>query len=472
MAARRLARALGALRLPAAGAAQQPGAPGRHATPQWLGRRAALWHGDTGQGARQRMLADPPDILLTTPESLEAMLVSHQGRPRASTSPTCSASSSTRCTPSPATTAAGTCSPCWSGSSDWPGDPIQRIGLSATVGNPDELLTWLQGSGRASRPGDASSLPTSAATAGRPPGDIELDYVGSLDNAATVISALHAGEKRLVFCESRRDVEELARELRERDVTTFVSHSSLSVDERRRAEQAFAEARDCVIVSTSTLELGIDVGDLDRVIQIDAPRTVASFLQRLGRTGRRPGTTRNALFLTTTSEGLLQAAGLLLLWSRGYVEPVTAPALAAPHRRPAAAGAVPAGGPGRVDRSGGSGGGLCRSSPRTPTQIARLAGRRRVTSESDGGMLFIGPEAEQRFGRRHFMDLISVFTATPSSRCSKGRQELGLRRPGRADPEGRRASDHRARGALVGGHLHRLEAAPRASSSHPTYLRG
>ncbi len=65
--------------------------------------------------------------------------------------------------------------------------------------------------------------------------------------------------------------------------------------ERRRAEEAFAEARDCVIVSTSKLELGIDVGDLDRVIQIDAPATAASFLQRIGRTGRRTGTARNCL---------------------------------------------------------------------------------------------------------------------------------------------------------------------------------
>jgi ATP-dependent Lhr-like helicase len=68
---------------------------------------------------------------------------------------------------------------------------------------------------------------------------------------------------------------------------TFVSHSSLSASERKLAETAFAEEQDCVIVATSTLELGIDVGDLDYVIQIDSPSTVSSFLQRMGRTGRR-----------------------------------------------------------------------------------------------------------------------------------------------------------------------------------------
>ena len=125
------------------------------------------------------------------------------------------------------------------------------------------------------------------ATASRP--EVQLDYVGSLANAARVIGRLHRGEKRLVFCDSRSRVEQLALLLREREVETFVSHSSLGADERRLAEQAFANRQNCVIVATSSLELGIDVGDLDRVIQIDAPATVSSFLQRMGRTGRRAG---------------------------------------------------------------------------------------------------------------------------------------------------------------------------------------
>ncbi|WP_203329121.1 helicase-related protein [Candidatus Laterigemmans baculatus] len=55
------------------------------------------------------------------------------------------------------------------------------------------------------------------------------------------------------------------------DVTTFVTHSSLSQEQRHQAEQAFAPREDCVIVATSVLELGVDVGNLDRVIQIDSP---------------------------------------------------------------------------------------------------------------------------------------------------------------------------------------------------------
>src|SRR5262249_54913557 len=135
------------------------------------------------------------------------------------------------------------------------GRPIQRIGLSATVGNPDQLLRWLQG-GCPRRPGTVVA-PDLALSSGLDTGavphaaQIGLDYVGSIANAAKVVASLYRGEKRLVFCETRRRVEELSLHLRTLGVTTFVSHSSLSADERHRAEQAFAEARDCVIVSTS-----------------------------------------------------------------------------------------------------------------------------------------------------------------------------------------------------------------------------
>ena len=188
------------------------------------------------------------------------------------------------------------------------GRPIQRIGLSATVGNPAELLNWLQGSGRDHRsavvvaPNPVSARAGDAGTGvlGReraPPGDIELDYVGSVSNAATVIASLHRGEKRLVFCDSRQLVEEIGAALRARGVTTFLSHASLPLDERHRAEQAFTEARDCVIVATSTLELGIDVGDLDRVIQVNTrpawPRSCSASDEPVG----GDGSSRNCLFL-------------------------------------------------------------------------------------------------------------------------------------------------------------------------------
>ncbi|WP_328541199.1 DEAD/DEAH box helicase [Streptomyces sp. NBC_00371] len=397
----------------------------------WLGRTAALWHGDVSQPQRKAILRRRPDILLTTPESLESMLVSanvdhhafFQGLRTIVVDEVHAFAGDDR---------------------GWhllavlerlqrvAGRPVQRVGLSATVGNPEDLLSWLQGAAAGRRPAKVIAphlhAPTLPGTvSGLPPGDVQLDYVGSLSNAATVIAALHRGEKRLVFCESRRQVEELGESLRTKGITTFLSHASLSVDERRRAEEAFADARDCVIVSTSTLELGIDVGDLDRVIQIDAPSSVASFLQRIGRTGRRPGSTRNCLFLAVDQGGLLCAAALLLQWSRGWVEPVVPP----PEPRHIVAQQILA---------------LCLQEHRIGDKLwqewwsglgpfgpaAEPIVRHLVSQgylDQDGGMLFIGPEAERRFGHRHFMNLTAVFTAAPEFTVLNGRTEIGKTDP-------------------------------------------
>ncbi|MGC5397553.1 DEAD/DEAH box helicase [Streptomyces sp. DT20] len=398
----------------------------------WLGRTAALWHGDVSQTRRKRILRERPDVLLTTPESLEAMLVSANVDHRTFFSGL-------------RTIIVDEVHAFAGDDRGWhllavlerlehvAGRPVQRVGLSATVGNPEQLLTWLQGSRGGAGEGNprvvAPHLRTQEPSAQQspPPGDVQLDYVGSLANAATVIAALHRGEKRLVFCESRKQVEELGQALRAKGVVAFLSHASLSADERRRAEEAFAEARDCVIVSTSTLELGIDVGDLDRVIQIDAPGTVASFLQRLGRTGRRTGSTRNCLFLALDDTGLLAAAALLLLWSRGWVEPVVPP----PEPRHIVAQQVLA---------------LCLQEHRVGDRMWQdwwgglgPFGRsaeplvRHLIDEGylnrDSGMLFIGPEAERRFGYRHFMDLTAVFTTAPEFTVLSGRTEIGTTDP-------------------------------------------
>lgn len=130
------------------------------------------------------------------------------------------------------------------------------------MGNPDELLTWLTSTGH--QPSEVISATSETVSTA----EVTLDYVGSLDNVAVVLSRMHRGEKRLVFVDSRARAEQLALALRHKDVNTYVSHGSLGAGERRAAEQAFREQRDCVIVATSTLELGIDVGDLDRVAKL------------------------------------------------------------------------------------------------------------------------------------------------------------------------------------------------------------
>jgi ATP-dependent Lhr-like helicase len=370
-----------------------------------VGRTARLWHGDVSQADKAAVLRELPDVLLTTPESIEAMLISTRvnrpalfGRVRFVI-----------------------CDELHAFAGDDRGwhlraallraaPQAQRIGLSATVGDPEALLIWF-----APEPRRVVSPPATSAGAA----EVTLDYVGSIENSATVIAQLHKGEKRLVFADSRSQAEQLAAYLLAKGVETFVSHSSLSRDERRRAELAFSEAQNCVIVATSTLELGIDIGDLDRVIQIDAPSTVASFLQRLGRTGRRQGSFRNCLFLATTRESLLRAAAIELLWREGWVEPVVPP----PYPVHVTAQQI-----------------LVRLlEHRTITEQRLLAGLSDLPAAaellahmralgfvcSDGPLLMIGPEAERLWGGRNYMELLSVFDSPELFQVCYGPVDLG-----------------------------------------------
>jgi ATP-dependent helicase Lhr and Lhr-like helicase len=390
-----------------------------------VGRRAAIWHGDIGDSARRTILGDPPDLLLTTPESLEVMLISRRVEEErlfanlraviideihafAGDDRGWHLLSVLERTGRLARLASG--------------HEVQRVGLSATVGNPNSLIEWLAGS----CDGPRTVLAPSAAAA-PPASDVTIDYVGSIPNAALVISRLHRGEKRLVFVESRARSEQLCHALRQLGVTAFVTHSSLSQEARRQAEDAFANRDDCVIVATSVLELGIDVGDLDRVIQIDSPGTVASFLQRMGRTGRRSGTTRNCLFLATSEWALVRAAALVDLWRSGYVEPIVPPD--APYHLLAQqlmAIILQNNGAGRqtwrewIGRMPGF-------ATMSDAEVESIVGwmlEAGIVFE-DNGILGIGQTGEEEFGRRHFMELMSVFTSPPLFQVLHGRDDLG-----------------------------------------------
>ena len=381
-----------------------------------LGRRIEVWHGDVGASRKKHARADPPDILLTTPESLEGMLISPRtdrqawfGKLRVVIVDELHAfanddrgwhlravlSRLDRYTPA----------------------PLQRIGLSATVGNPAALLDWFAPVGARQVVG-SSAVSTDA--------EVMIDHVGSLDNAATVIERLHRGEKRLVFCDSRGNAERLGNALNQLGVRTFVSHASLSVSERRQAEEAFATERNCVIVATSTLELGLDVGDLDRVIQIDAPATVSAFLQRMGRTGRRAGSRRNCLFLATTDPALLLTLGITEMWSRAWVENAQAAPL--PWNvlaQQALLLTLEAGQRPRAELLQA----LRVAFPELPAaEISAAVGHLVSTTfldEPSQDLIQIGPEAERVFGRAHYRELLATFTGSDLLTAKHGMTELG-----------------------------------------------
>jgi ATP-dependent Lhr-like helicase len=385
-----------------------------------LGRRSALWHGDVSASKRKAIKREPPDLLLTTPESLEVILTS----------------TTVDCYEFLANVQAVVVDEVHAFAGDdrgWhllallarvmriAGREFQRVGLSATVGNPEDLLDWLTGGCQ----GPKEVLVPQASASEAP--DVMADYVGSLENAAHVISRLHRGEKRLVFVDSRARAEKLGANLRQVGVDTYVTHSSLSREQRATAETAFNTKRDCVVVATSVLELGVDIGDLDRVIQIDSPPTVSAFLQRMGRTGRRRGSSRNCLFLATGEQQLLHTIGQLRLWESGYVEPVDPPllpyhilaqqlmALALQEKGiPAHAWfdwvkEVPA---------------FAAMPPDKVEQIKAFMLEQDILFD-DNGILWFGRAGEEKFGRKHFLELLSVFTSSPIFAVLYGRTEIG-----------------------------------------------
>jgi ATP-dependent helicase Lhr and Lhr-like helicase len=384
-----------------------------------IGRRAAKWHGDTSSGERRAFLADPADVLLTTPESLEVMLMS--------------ASIPARRLFQHLRTVIIDEAHAFVGDDRGVhlsavlerltrvcGHDLQRIALSATVGNPEELLEWLCGGSRRERevvraPGAASDP------------ELTVDFVATHENAAKMIGELHPGKKRLVFVDSRRGVEQIGRNLRDRGIDVHVTHSSLSLDERRRAEQAFAEGKNCVIVATSALELGIDIGDLDHVLQVGCPSTVAAFLQRMGRSGRRPGTRANYTFLAVEPEQLVQAAALVRLFRHGFVEPVRTPSRAfhvLAHQIIALSiqeGGVPEG-----DWWGwvGTAKGFAGISPEDRTALLEHMIAEGILAR-DGGRLSLGVRGEKLYGFRNFTELYSVFSTPRILTVLHGTQEIG-----------------------------------------------
>lgn len=281
---------------------------------EMVGLRRFLWHGDVRPSRKESFKRDPDEVLMTTPESLEVMLLSARvphpklfKHLRYIVIDEIHAFAGTdrgahlmavlerirRHTP----------------------HDLQRAGLSATVGNPADILRWMQGS--SGRDGVVIDPPKVLT-----PKDIRITLHDSIQTMASRAGALAYGKKSLFFCQTRSLTESVAERMRDRGTDVFVHHSSVSPEERGEAEQRFHQGTNAAIVCTSTLELGIDVGDLDLVLQANAPSTVSAFLQRLGRTGRRPGQRANTTFFCEDPETLLQALAIVELAREHWVEPV------------------------------------------------------------------------------------------------------------------------------------------------------
>jgi ATP-dependent Lhr-like helicase len=387
---------------------------------EMVGLRRFVWHGDTADHERRRFLEEPSELLMTTPESLEVMFVSRRVDERV-------LFGDLRMVVIDEVHAlAGTDRGAHLMSvierlARVSSHDVQRVGLSATVGNPGDILAWLTGTSR--RPGRIVDPPKQPARR-----QLLVVHRPDLGQLSYEAARMARGQKSLFFCQSRSTTEAVAEYMRRAGTTVFVHHSAVSREERALAEERFFRGSDACIVCTSTLELGIDVGDLDRVLQAEAPDTVSSFLQRMGRTGRRDGHSANTSFFCETTEGVLQAIALVELAKAGWVESVEVGRRCWPvliHQLLAMSLA---------------GDGIAAEEAwahlsRVPdfadihrAEFDRLVnwmlrdGALRLAS----GQLVIGPKAERRFGRKNFMELFAVFSSPQTYTVqTAGGQPLG-----------------------------------------------
>ena len=289
--------------------------------------RAVVRTGDTSQSERQRMRREPPHILVTTPESLYILLTSASGRDMLRTVRTvivdeihalASNKRGAHLSLSLERLDALTES-----------SPV-RIGLSATQRPIAEVARFLVGNrqehcnvidrGHVRQFDLALEIPGSpleAVMAGEVWQELYQQLAGLIEQHKTT----------LIFVNTRRLAERAARFLAERIGEQFVTahHGSLAREHRLNAEQRLKHGELKALVATASLELGIDIGDVDLVCQLGSPRSISTFLQRVGRSGHRLGETPKGRLFPLTRDDLVECAALLDAVRRDELDRISAP---------------------------------------------------------------------------------------------------------------------------------------------------
>ncbi|MBV9605545.1 MAG: DEAD/DEAH box helicase, partial [Solirubrobacterales bacterium] len=307
--------------------------------------RVAVRTGDTPQRERQAMLREPPDILITTPESLYLMLTGRAQELFAGTE-SCivdeiHAVASTKrgahlaLTLERLTAAAGR--------------DVQRIGLSATQKPLEEIGRFMVGPSRACRivdagvrkeldleirvPVDSMVEPDAGAGGDR----IDLDPLAGGSEATRrsiwpaiypeLLELINAHRSTILFVNNRRGAERLAlrlNELSEHEIAR-AHHGSLAREERMVVEEMLKAGELPCLVATSSLELGIDMGAVDLVIQVESPKSVARGLQRIGRAGHSVGDVSRGRIFPKFRADLLECAVVARRMRDGEIETTVVP---------------------------------------------------------------------------------------------------------------------------------------------------
>lgn len=295
-----------------------------------IGLTAAVRHGDTPSAQRLRQSQRPPDLLLTTPETLQILLVGRRLREGLRNVRTVIVDEVHELAPSDR---GAQLAITLERLDELVGRRVRRVGLSATVGNPDAVARFLSPSPRAVEVRTArqprridlrATLPEEGLPALDPALVAELKADGPLLAALrTVEREVRAHRTTLVFVNTRPTAEGLAARLARLapDLAVAVHHGSLSREVREEAERRFRDGELRCLIATSSLELGIDVGSVDLVLQFGSPHQAGRLLQRVGRSGHRLDREVRGTVVALDVEDLEEAAVLARRAMAGEVEP-------------------------------------------------------------------------------------------------------------------------------------------------------
>jgi ATP-dependent Lhr-like helicase len=283
--------------------------------------------GDSTSSERQMMLRRPPNLLVTTPESLYLYLTAERSRATLATVATVIVDEIHALARDKRGSHLALSLERLEAVTERP--PV-RIGLSATVEPVETAAGLLVGAGEP-LPAivDAGHRRRLDVSLELPDGELEAAISGDQFDEILDRIAAHVGEQRttLVFVNTRKLSERVAHQLGERLGQDEVSahHGSLSRERRQRVERRLRAGELRALVATASLELGIDVGPVELVCQIGSPHSIATFLQRVGRANHhRTGVPRGIMYPTTRDE-LVECTALLAAVKRGRLDALHPP---------------------------------------------------------------------------------------------------------------------------------------------------
>jgi ATP-dependent Lhr-like helicase len=289
-----------------------------------LGVEVDVRHGDTSDYRRSQQADDPPDVLVTTPETLQAILTGEKLR-RALADVSHVVIDEVHELAASKRGAQLTVG--LERLRDLAG-PFQRIGLSATVGDPEEVGRFLTGdrgcelvAAEAASDVDVQIVRPEVTDADeRLAAELATDGE-TASHVRAIRDIVREHESTLIFVNTRQTAEALGARFGRLDEPIGIHHGSLSTDARLTVEERFKSGEIDGLVCTSSMELGIDVGRVDHVVQYNSPREVARLLQRVGRAGHRRGRTSHGTVVTGGPEDTLEALAIARRAERGDVEP-------------------------------------------------------------------------------------------------------------------------------------------------------